>query len=146
MLFGAIKEENDRHYTPLGKMAGVELLAYAVETVLRKNEIREVNRWATVAISFLMVLLTQMMLSIYAYWAQHRRITFFRVVLSASFTKGYMMFFFISFWMWMAFVLFYTYDVTLNMGLALSAMAFLILARCIYDEVIVVLYDKKNGK
>jgi hypothetical protein len=48
--------------------------------------------------------------------------------------------------MWMAFVLFYTYDVTLNMGLALSAMAFLILARCIYDEVIVVLYDKKNGK
>lgn len=146
VLFGAIKEENDRHYTPLGKMAGVELLAYAVETVLRKNEIREVNRCATVAISFLMVLLTQMMLSIYAYWAQHRRITFFRVVLSASFTKGYMMFFFISFWMWVAFVLFYTYDVTLNMGLALSAMAFLILARCIYDEVIVVLYDKKNGK
>ena len=146
VLFGAIKEENDRHYTPLGKMAGVELLAYAVETLLRQSEIREVNMWATAVISFLMVLLTQMMLSTYVYWAQHRRITFFRVILSASFTKGYMMFFIICFWMWVSFILFYNYDVTLNLGLAFSAMALLILARCIYDEVIVVLYDKKNEK
>jgi CHASE2 domain-containing sensor protein len=146
VLFGAMKDEYDMHYTPLGKMAGVELLAYAVETFLRQNEIREVNKWATAVISFLIVLLTQMLLSVYAYWAQHRRIRFFRVVLSASITKGYLIFFFIGFWMWVAFILFYSFDFTLNLGWALSAMAFLILARSIYDEIIMVLLEKKNGK
>lgn len=146
VLFGAIKDEYDMHYTPLGKMAGVELLAYAIETVFKQNEIREVNKWATALISFLIVLLTQIMLSLYSYFAQKRSNRFLRVVLSASFAKGYMMLFFIGFWMWIAFVLFYSYDVTLNLGWALSAMAFLILARSIYDEVIIVLIEKKDGK
>lgn len=146
VLFGAMKDEYDMHYTPLGKMAGAELLAYAIETVLKQSEVRAVNWWVTAAVSFLIVLLTQIMLSLYTSLALKCRNRFLRVLLSASFVKGYVMFFMICFWMWVAFILFYSYDVTLNMGLALSAIAFLILARSIYDEVIVILLDKKNGK
>jgi hypothetical protein len=60
--------------------------------------------------------------------------------------RGYLMFFWIAVWMWVAFILFYQFDIALNMGWALSAVAFLVLAQSIYDEFIVALKDKKDGQ
>ena len=146
VLFGAMKDEYDMHYTPLGKMAGTELLAYSIETLLKKSEIKEVNGWLMAVIAFLLVLLTQVVFSVYTGFAQKRKNRILRFLMSASFMRGYLMFFWIAVWMWIAFILFYQFDISLNMGWALSAMAFLVLAQSIYDEFIVVLKEKKNGQ
>ena len=72
VLFGAMKDEYDMHYTPLGKMAGVELLGYSIETLLQKTEVEEVCGWLMIAISFLLVLLTQVVFSLYTSFARKR--------------------------------------------------------------------------
>lgn len=134
VLFGAMKEENDMHYTPLGKIAGTELLAYSIETLLEQNEVKEVNGWMTAFISFLLTLLTQVVFFVYTAFAKKRKNRVVRFLMSAAFIRSYIMFIWIAFWMWVAFILFYMYDITLNMGYSLSAMAFLVLSQSIYDE------------
>ena len=135
VLFGAIKDEYDMHYTPLGKMAGVELLGYSIETLLQKTEVEEVGGWLMIAISFLLVLLTQVVFSLYTSFARKRKNRVARFLMSATFMRSYLMFIWIALWMWVAFILFYLYDIWLDLGWALSAIAFLLLAQSIYDEI-----------
>lgn len=146
VLFGAMKDEYDMHYTPLGKMAGVELLAYSIETLLQKSEIKEVSGWLMAVIAFLLVLLTQVVFGVYMEFAKKRKNRVLRFLMSASFMRSYLMFFWIAVWMWIAFILFYQFDISLNMGWALSAMAFLVLAQSISDEFIIALKVKKDGQ
>ena len=134
VLFGAMKDEQDMHYTPLGKMAGVELLAYSIETLLDQSEVRELNGWLTALLSFTLVLLTQVVFSSYKTFAKSRKNRLVRFLLSASFVRSILLFFWMALWMWVAFILFCKYDISLNLGWALSAMAFLVLAESIYDE------------
>ena len=135
VLFGAMKDEYDMHYTPLGKMAGVELLGYSIETLLQKTEVEEVGGWLMIAISFLLVLLTQVVFSLYTSFARKRKNRVARFLMSATFMRSYLMFIWIALWMWVAFILFYLYDIWLDLGWALSAIAFLLLAQSIYDEI-----------
>ena len=135
VLFGAMKDEYDMHYTPLGKMAGVELLGYSIETLLQKTEVEEVCGWLMIAISFLLVLLTHVVFSLYTSFARKRKNRVARFLMSATFMRSYLMFIWIALWMWVAFILFYLYDIWLDLGWALSAIAFLLLAQSIYDEI-----------
>lgn len=146
VLFGAMKDEYDMHYTPLGKMAGTELLGYSIETLLQKSKVKEVSCWLMVIISFLLVLLTQVVFGVYMEFAKKRKNRVLRFLMSASFMRSYLMFFWIAVWMWIAFILFYQFDISLNMGWALSAMAFLVLAQSISDEFIIALKVKKDGQ
>lgn len=143
VLFGAMKEENDMHYTPLGKMAGTELLAYSIETLLEKSEMKEVSGWLMAVISFCLVLLTQIVFSTYKNYAVKRKNRVVRFLMSATFMRSYLMFIWIALWMWVAFILFYLYDISLDMGWALSAIAFLLLAQSIYDEFVDAIIKKK---
>ena len=42
VLLGAMKEETDMHYTPLGKIAGTELLAYGIATMLKHDDVKAI--------------------------------------------------------------------------------------------------------
>ena len=144
VLFGAMKDEYDMHYTPLGKMAGVELLGYAIETLLQRSEVQEVGGWLTFFISFLLVLLTQVVFASYTSFARKRKGRVVRFLMSATFMRSYLMFIWIALWMWLAFILFYLYDIWLDVGWALSAIAFLLLAQSIYDEFKEAIKTKKS--
>ena len=146
VLFGAMKEEADMHYTPLGKMAGVELLAYSVETLLEHSEVKELSGWAIGVMSFLLALLTQVVFSTYKAYAKKRKNRLVRFLMSATFVRSILMFLWMAFWIWVAFILFCKYDISLNLGWALSAMAFLVLAESIYDECKTAIKEKRNGK
>lgn len=146
VLFGAMKDEYDMHYTPLGKMAGVELLAYSIETLLGQAEVKKPSGWVTAVISFLLVLLTQVLLWSFRAQAKKLKNRALRFLMSTTLISGYLMFFWIAVWMWVAFMVFYLYDIALDMGWALSAMAFLVLAQNIYNEFKDAINTKKDGK
>lgn len=134
VLFGAMKDEQDMHYTPLGKMAGVELLAYSAETLLEQSEVIHLNGWLTAVVSFLLVLLTQVVFAAYKEFAKGRKNRLLRFLMGASFVRSILMFLWMAVWMWVTFILFCKYDVSLNLGWALSAMAFLALAQSVFEE------------
>lgn len=58
VLFGSVYEEVDMHWTPVGKIAGVELLAYSIQSLVEQKEIHKVSGAAFWIISLLIVLLT----------------------------------------------------------------------------------------
>ena len=136
VLFGAISDENDSHYTPLGKMSGVELLAYSVQTLLERNDVCEIPWWAVVLFSFLLVFLTEWWLYCYSVWASNMRNRGVGLFFSNSITKGILLFLWMIIVVWVMFIVFFKYNVSVPLGWSLSAMAFLEMARNFYDECI----------
>ena len=141
VLFGAMKE-TDMHYTPLGKMAGVELLAYSIQTILEHKEVYELPIWIVAVFSFLLVLLTQIGWSWYTEFAGRRKNRLVKLCLSNSITKAILLFLWMIFIMWLAFILFFKYDVNISLGLALSGIAFLSLSRSFINECISILKQR----
>lgn len=142
VLFGAMKEETDMHYTPLGKMAGVELLAYSIQTLLEQKEVYEFSSWTVALISFLLVLLTQIGWIWYTEFAENRKNRIIKLCLSNSFTKAILLFLWMIFIVWLAFIIFFKYDVNISLGWALSAMSFLDLSRNFCKECISIIKNK----
>ena len=142
VLFGAMSEENDMHYTPVGKMAGVELLAYATQTLLTQQEIKEVPKSLLAVISFFLVFLTQLLQDCYEKSIDKLKSPLFRSFLSSSVALGIITFIWMVLLMWGAFILFNMGNISLNLGWALSAMAFVDAARSFYDTCLESLKNK----
>ena len=53
VIVGAYREETDQHLTPLGKMSGVELHAYALHTLMNQREVHDAPLWANLLAAFL---------------------------------------------------------------------------------------------
>lgn len=129
VLFGATKDESDMHYTPLGKMAGVELLAYSIQTLFEQREVRDLPLWADAIITVMLVFLTQIGWVGYSEFAERRKGRILRLCLGNSFTKSILLFFWMIFLVWVAYIVFFKYQINVSLVWALSAMAFLDLSR-----------------
>ena len=53
VLLGTTQEENDMHYTAIGKMSGLEVLAYSVLSMLEGYDVTEAPMWAVILMAFL---------------------------------------------------------------------------------------------
>jgi CHASE2 domain-containing sensor protein len=133
VLLGSTSEESDMHYTPLGKMAGVELLAYSINTLLNRQEIRKLPMFLSILFSFLLVFLTQLLQDAYEKRIGKMRYPLLRTFLSSSVALGILTFFWMVIIMWIGFLLFTIGHLSLTLGWALSAIAFVDAARSFYD-------------
>lgn len=52
VILGALKEEADMHITPIGKLSGMEILAYSVLTYLNHKEIRSMGKFTSLVTAF----------------------------------------------------------------------------------------------
>ena len=133
VLLGAMGEENGMHYTPVGKMAGVELMAYAAQTLLTQYEVKKVPTSLLAVISFFLVFLTQLLQDCYEKSIGKLKSSLFRSLLSSSVALGVITFIWMVLLMWFAFILFNMTSISLNLGWALSAIAFVDAARSFFD-------------
>lgn len=51
VIIGAMNELADEHYTPIGRLSGMEILAYSVNTILKKQNIKEMSKAGIVVLS-----------------------------------------------------------------------------------------------
>lgn len=145
VLFGAMYEENDMHYTPQGKIAGVKLLAYAIETVIKHDEVTEVPTWLTWVICFLVVMLTATITDAYDRWAM-KRSPLARVLYRSVLVKGFVRFGCMAVYMYLALLLFGEYNISINLAWALTAIAFTISATNLHDTLEQYIKDKRTKK
>lgn len=136
VIFGSTSEESDMHYTPLGKMAGTELLSYAINTLLTERNIHQLPIWLFVPFTFLLVLFTQLWQDVYERKVDSINIQLIRSFMASSVVLVFTTFLWMVFLMWIGFMAFYYFQLNLNMGWALSAMAFVDGARSFYDTCI----------
>lgn len=139
VLFGAMKEETDMHYTPLGKIPGVELLAYSIQTLINKDAVWNLPTWLTWVISFIIVMLTSWGLTKYkASQMRRRKSDFMKVFMTSLMVVGYIKFIWMAFLTWVGFMLYNLYSMNINLGWAFSGIAFLATAEGFYK----VLFDR----
>lgn len=136
VLFGATGDETDMHYTPIGKMPGVKLLAYAINTLLMQQNVRTPSLLLMLLISFALVLLTQVLQDQYEKRVEKLKSELFRSFASSSVALGVITFLWMVVLMWGAFLLFSLTGWSLNLGWALSAIAFVDASRSFYDTCI----------
>ena len=132
VLLGTLTDETDMHFTPLGKIAGVELLAYAAQSILEKEEIVEFPLWIQVLIAVLLVILTNIMQRTYIDWTTSNNNPFIRYVIGSTYVMGLFTFLWIALIMWITFLCFSLYGVNVETGWPIAAMAFLATARSFY--------------
>lgn len=145
VLVGAMKEEGDMHYTPQGKIAGVELLAYAAETMLRQSEIKHASMGVTMVVSFIVVFLSVILLSKYKRFTSSKR-TLGHVILSTSLIRGLLICLWLSLIVWITFILFCRYNYSISLAIAMSAIALIYMAENLYDTVRETIVFKKKKK
>lgn len=145
VLVGAMKEEGDMHYTPQGKMAGVELLGYAAETMLRQTEVKTAPMWLTFLLSFVLVLLSVILLSWYKQLISRKK-TLLTVLLATSLARGLVIAVWLSLIVWVTFILFCRYNYSISLLYAMSAIAFIYIGENLYDTIKdLVLFKKKKS-
>ena len=125
VLFGATHELSDMHYTPLGEMAGVELLAYSIQTLLEQTEVRHLDGWMTAVLSFFLVLITFLGRKSYMKWAKSKSNEWVRFFLTTTFLVGMLLFLWTAFLVWCGFVLFVLTGISLNLSWTMAAIPFL---------------------
>ena len=127
-------DEYDMHMTPMGKMPGVELLAYAGQTLQNRLEVGTFPVWLEVIVSFLMVLLTQILLTKWGDYTSSRKNKYWRNTVSLVFVKTQLLMYWMIFLMYMSYLIFYLLRFDIGLGYAMSAMAFLTMATDFYTK------------
>ncbi len=147
VLFGAMHDDVDMHITPLGKMAGLQVLAYAVQTAFdRENTIREVSGFKLFIYSFLIVMITFILRSRRVQWVNARKNPLSRLILGFPVVGSFISFLWVALLMGGAYLLFDVYDISFNLTYAFSAIAFLGTAENSYNIIRNYINEKVNAK
>ena len=123
----------------------MKLLAYAIETLLKHNEIKEVPMWVTWLLNFLLMVMTILVFDYYDRWVAKRG-PLAKVLWGSLIIKGFVRFFWMAVFMWLAFLLFSLFDISLNMAYGLAAVAFMVTANNLYSVLAKYFEDKKQRK
>lgn len=132
VLFGSMTDETDMHYTPLGKMPGVKLLAYATQTLLEHKEIVTPGWFLHGLISLVLVMLANLLQLVYLHWTNHSRNPMVYHVMGSAYVLGVVTFLWMAVVIWATFVCFALYNVNIEIRWSIAAMAFLATSRSFY--------------
>lgn len=125
VMLGAMYEDPDTHWTPIGKMAGVELLAYAVVTVLEKKEVYKLP----FAMSCILAFLTTMLLVFYLKWFSEKTSNssnvFVHYIIGSSYVSNILTFLLTSVLLGICFLVFMKTGLSLDLAWPLSSLAFI---------------------
>lgn len=135
VLFGAMYEDSDMHWTPLGKMAGVELIAYGIQTVVFSKEIELIDFMPTCIISLFIIFLVQVIQTLYIDKTSFSKNMFVKYVVGSGYVMGILTFLCTSVFVGISFIVFKKYNVSFNLAWALSVIAFLGTSRSMYAAI-----------
>lgn len=143
VLIGAMRDETDKHYTPLGKISGVELQAYSIQTLLQKKSTRSMPAAVIAVLSFLIVLFTEWLQEKYEQVAKRCKSAIIRHLLSTDMAMGIVTFVWMLILLYLFTILFAKTRVSINVGWAFSAMALLDTTRKFYNTCIKTISKKE---
>lgn len=149
VLFGCMFEDSDWHWTPVGKIPGVELLAYGIQTVIYNKDIKTIKGILLILLSFIIVLFVQLVQSYYLNRTSDSKYLFVKFVVGSPYVLGIITFLITALFIGVSFIAFMMYNVSFNLGWAMSVIAFLGTSRKMYDAIkdyIFALKEKRRNK
>lgn len=80
VLLGATSDKRDLHYTPLGHIAGVKILAYTVQTIVNHEIPQEFPKWLTILFTLFFIWLAELMQTGLTSWMKKSRFGIFHMI------------------------------------------------------------------
>jgi len=114
VLFGSMNDIQDRHNTPIGSMAGLEVLAYATQTLLLQNEGKPLEGFWMWALTFLLVVLNSWVYTAYMKTLGKVRPDLLQLILKMSYFKMINLFVWMAFWLWIFMLTFEYMNILVN--------------------------------
>lgn len=142
VMVGAMYEDTDYHWTPAGRIPGVELLAYGIQTMLEKKEVRQLPPFLTYLLSFFISLFYCYFSSRYKNATANSSNMFVRFVIGSTYILSIITFFFTSLLVFITFLIFATTDITINLAWAISSLAFMGASTNMYKALKDYIYNK----
>ncbi len=132
VLVGAMYEEADRHWTPVGKIAGVELLAYGIHSIIYSNEIKDMPFAFLCIVSLMVIFIVEVIQHWYLQTMAASNWIFVRYILGSTYVMSILTFLFTSVLLGLSFLIFKLYGLSFNLAWALSVITFLGTSRSMY--------------
>lgn len=132
VLFGAMYDNVDTHWTPIGKMAGVNLLAYSIQSLVLSKEIKYVPLVPFCIITLVIIFLVQVVQSYYLQKTRGSKKFIVKYVVGASYFLNILTFLFLSVFIGISFLVFKLFNISYNMAWAVAVIAFLGTSRDMY--------------
>lgn len=155
VLYGSVNEEGDKHYTPIGKIAGVELLAYAIETIITQSEVIPVEGWLYYLISFVLVFTFVYIEDKFLARTDRSSNPFVNHFIGSTYVVGIIIFCVSVVFVGLGFILFGLTRISISLTLPLAASAFLGASNSFYKacklsissttETIATIHDQENS-
>lgn len=141
VLLGAAQEERDKHYTPLGLIPGLHVLAYTVKTMVEHQAPTTLPVWIIWALSLLVTLFTQIAQA-YAFDTTVRhRLGSVKCLGRMGVTSSVIFFTMVIVLVGASFMLYMRYNINLDVKWAILCMALLGTARLLYSVIVNLIGD-----
>lgn len=133
VIYGGLTDQSDMHYTPIGKKSGVEVLAYALNTLYNKETIKQASYPITLLLSFIIVLIVELGQFSYERVLKNYCNDMLQHFFASSFIIGLLTLPIMIFTVWVSLSCMISFRYYVDAGLAISAMLVLDSCRDFYN-------------
>lgn len=135
VLFGSMYEDADTHWSPLGRIAGVELLAYSIQSLIERTDVKNVPFIPFCIITLLIIFIVQVLQANYLKRTSLSSNMFTKYIIGSAYIMNILTFLFTSVFIGISFLIFCTFHISFNLAWALSVIAFLGVSRSLYAAI-----------
>lgn len=132
VLLGTYSDEEDSHFTPLGKMPGMKLQAYSMLSYIQNRNIQDLPVWFSVIVAFIICYFSSWI----NYWVPRLWPKVDSYIISGYF------FLMAALLVWMAFLSFMYLKYNINLLYPLAGLALVEPARPLYEDSVRIIYNK----
>jgi CHASE2 domain-containing sensor protein len=146
VLLGSTREEADKHYTPLGQLPGMEILAYALLSVLEGSHVSTAPLWQVILLALLAGYLTNVIDFLVSNAIYRRKSTIMVFITQSEFYDKLISFLVMVLLTFFTFMLFVKMDYFINSVLGLSTIVLIEEGRLLYVGILAVLKKRFGAK
>lgn len=147
VLIGSIREEQDMHNTPIGKMPGLKIQAYSLLTLLEHKQVHHIPIFVCWIIAFLLCYLLEVVIDIFYQLSKaHPTSAFLTFLKESNFVTIVFLFVFEVLVCWLIYLLFVNHNTLMEGGFILAVIVLTCESRDLYMALIKGLCAKYDSK
>lgn len=144
VLIGSTTDETDMWHTPIGKMSGVMIQAYSLNTLRSHSDIKHYNFWTNLLIAFILCYLFEVMLDLGFQWLRKRNNATSIFLIDSKLLLRAVTIILLAIVTWIILLLFINHSKYFDALFILAALGILIESRRIYNATVKALSINHN--
>lgn len=129
VLVGTMTEERDMHMTPVGKMAGLQVQAYSLLTLLDHNNIAELPQWLMLILCFIICYLLELILA-----SLHRMLNKYSNSVVLTFLKESELLSLITMFLFTVLLYWISFSIFINKGILFESAILIVLVTLLFES------------